>query len=549
MGSLAALPSVAESPPRVLAVEGDLVPDRPDGLVYDSFVQLSSLSDEGVVVYEQDFFLFVDRPGEGPRVLLERGDTQRFRNRPGVLEYRNFRFPQFARSGGFATRAGLFNLGTGTGNDQAIVYDPNDGTLPTLVAWEGQPAHDAPGRSYTALWPFRTPVHTGTYGRSVADGSIVGYTGSFSRGRGVYRWEDGDTTKIAATDDPVPGMPTGTVFGVNMPYEVSMSTRGDFAFIAPVDNPDLDADAAVMAYSSSTGLSTLAYEGLVVPGHPDGLVYDAFSERGFVSVNSSGDVAFAAGLSGTNAVVTVIDGATSVAAIEGGPVPGVPGAVFATLSGELVLLSADNSVVFAASITDATGTRAALCRVDSSEVAEVVVAIGDAAPGFPTGFTLAGFTVRNPVITESGRLAFRGEATNGSVTVSCVYAYDPTLGVRLAAFESQVLDMNTGPFGPADPRPIGELGFFDDYLINDAGRVALELTFAGSGQRRAIASFDPFRCTIGDIAEPYDQLDLSDIDAFIVSFLAGTGDLVRPFGMVDMADVDAFINGYLAGCP
>lgn len=54
-----------------------------------------------------------------------------------------------------------------------------------------------------------------------------------------------------------------------------------------------------------------------------------------------------------------------------------------------------------------------------------------------------------------------------------------------------------------------------------------------------------------DLAAPFDILDLSDINAFIVAFLAQdpAADLATPLGVWDLNDVGQFVESFIAGCP
>lgn len=58
-------------------------------------------------------------------------------------------------------------------------------------------------------------------------------------------------------------------------------------------------------------------------------------------------------------------------------------------------------------------------------------------------------------------------------------------------------------------------------------------------------------CNPADIAEPFGQLDLADISAFVSAFLAGDpeADLAPPAGTFDLADLTAFITAFTTGCP
>lgn len=54
-----------------------------------------------------------------------------------------------------------------------------------------------------------------------------------------------------------------------------------------------------------------------------------------------------------------------------------------------------------------------------------------------------------------------------------------------------------------------------------------------------------------DLAPPFDILDLADINAFVVAFLAqdAVADLATPLGVWDLDDVNLFVESFLAGCP
>lgn len=58
-------------------------------------------------------------------------------------------------------------------------------------------------------------------------------------------------------------------------------------------------------------------------------------------------------------------------------------------------------------------------------------------------------------------------------------------------------------------------------------------------------------CTVADLAEPFDLLDLADISAFVAAFAAGgpAVDLSEPFGVFDLSDIAAFVAAFAAGCP
>ncbi|MEZ6242689.1 MAG: S8 family serine peptidase [Phycisphaerales bacterium] len=64
-------------------------------------------------------------------------------------------------------------------------------------------------------------------------------------------------------------------------------------------------------------------------------------------------------------------------------------------------------------------------------------------------------------------------------------------------------------------------------------------------------NFGPQPCNGADLAEPYEQLDFSDVTAFLVAFgsMQPEADLAAPFGQWDFSDVTAFLVLFGGGCP
>jgi glucose/arabinose dehydrogenase len=58
-------------------------------------------------------------------------------------------------------------------------------------------------------------------------------------------------------------------------------------------------------------------------------------------------------------------------------------------------------------------------------------------------------------------------------------------------------------------------------------------------------------CNAADLAEPFDVLDLSDVQAFVSGFVGQDpiADLAAPFGVWDLSDLQAFVGAFTAGCP
>ena len=96
-----------------------------------------------------------------------------------------------------------------------------------------------------------------------------------------------------------------------------------------------------------------------------------------------------------------------------------------------------------------------------------------------------------------------------------------------------------GRGGPLDTDPI-------DQGLDGFGPATV---LPGDGLTKTITA--TFFCNAADVAPPAGILDIDDVDAFIVAFVAGdtSADIVAPFGIVDIDDVDAFIDTFLNGCP
>ena len=84
----------------------------------------------------------------------------------------------------------------------------------------------------------------------------------------------------------------------------------------------------------------------------------------------------------------------------------------------------------------------------------------------------------------------------------------------------------------------------------DAGIQQSGGTYALRGGFLAPPLFVRFPCGPADLAEPYEIIDLADINAFVAGFLA-----MEPIadidanGIYDLGDINGFVSAFLAGCP
>lgn len=89
------------------------------------------------------------------------------------------------------------------------------------------------------------------------------------------------------------------------------------------------------------------------------------------------------------------------------------------------------------------------------------------------------------------------------------------------------------PFNPATAFSPCSIDEINAYLASSGGCLA------------------PDPCNAADMAEPYAQLDFSDVVRFLTDFgeMNHTADLAAPFGQFDFSDVTAFLTSFASGCP
>ncbi len=78
-----------------------------------------------------------------------------------------------------------------------------------------------------------------------------------------------------------------------------------------------------------------------------------------------------------------------------------------------------------------------------------------------------------------------------------------------------------------------------------------EMWIACASEAMAVITVETTGLCPADLAEPFGQLDFSDVTAFLTAFssMDPAGDLAEPFGQFDFSDVTAFLSAFAAGCP
>ena len=163
-----------------------------------------------------------------------------------------------------------------------------------------------------------------------------------------------------------------------------------------------------------------------------------------------------------------------------------------------------------------------------------------------------------PVVNSNGLVAFRVEDSAGS---TALYVGD---GGGVGTGDDSSLVRVLG-FGDTVMTDLGELAVGFDFGgqtgvqvmngvvdINDSDQIA----FAAFLENGTIGVFIATPaggpgCNPADIAEPFEVLDLADVQAFITAFQnqEDAADLAAPFGVWDLADLQSFVTAFNAGCP
>ncbi len=199
----------------------------------------------------------------------------------------------------------------------------------------------------------------------------------------------------------------------------------------------------------------------------------------------------------------------------------------------------------AAAVTPLPGRNGALCFGVSNAGHVVGSSMLNQGSGTPFVWTAAGGSTEIPLPPDTSQGSARGVNSNGWVVgnagglFSVPFLYDGSTTYALADLipdgSGWDLDMNTSN---------SALGISDDGVIVGTGEF--------NGEVRAYAMIPAAAgCNGADIAEPFGQLDFSDVVGFLNAFgaMGPEADLAEPFGQWDFSDVVAFLGEFAGGCP
>lgn len=291
------------------------------------------------------------------------------------------------------------------------------------LAYDGDPAPDTGSGVYAfdvdSVQVFPSPARMDAAGNVTFSTGVVG--GSVSVG--VFRTVGSTVTPLALPGDPAPDTGGGTFSEFSWaPGTVGVffdvSGDGEVAFFAQVSGGTVASGAFA---SDGTTTRAVALEGGAAPG---GGTWSGISAP--LAINRSGEVLLGATLDGTFGLYVHSGSSLSTIAAQGGPAPGTGGATYRLNLFPFTDMNDDGEVAFVAKLSGGT-TDAGLFLHSGGSVSALAVE-GDPVPGIP-GATFrcvllpyCSFPCSNdfthpafgwPAMNEDGVVAFQGFAETG----------------------------------------------------------------------------------------------------------------------------------------
>ncbi|MEL6499263.1 MAG: hypothetical protein AAF937_09045 [Planctomycetota bacterium] len=394
-----------------------------------------------------------------------------------------------AYAGGFLDEDWLDNF--------AFVAVDSDGRQ-TVAALDGNPF---PGFDSDPDYVFESLIaSTARMGR---DGSLLIDTDVIGRSAVVRFRADGSSEIIAMTGEQVPTLAPGFVYD-----DIDLLTR------VPSDRPMvLDVDVA-FAGSGSGLRGAPDFGGVVMAETDDGLVVVARDQRDADWISPGLDLRTVSGRGVTDDGVVLVLGSVQGAGVtfendlvwfltsgdddpsfvlrEGDAFPFVGDGVRAVGVGAELGRGGD---LFIGATLEGDGiTRfendGILLHRDAVGSVTRVLQKGDPAFGLPMGVTYRSVR-RGPVVNASGQAAMQIRLDDPNPVgrepiYNAIYRWDPVRGMTLIAFDlgpsPRVVGGENLPYNRLSPLEL---------FINDEGRVAFDVTYAGSQQRRMIVVTSP----------------------------------------------------------
>jgi hypothetical protein len=285
-------------------------------------------------------------------------------------------------------------------------------------------------------------------------------------GGGIFVGSQVGQRAVALVGDPAPGTGGGTYSGFYSDALAPINSSGDVAFIAFVTGGSVS--QGIFVDSGGTDRSVVVL-GDTAPSTGGG-TYSSFHR--FPSINDAGDVAFESHVAGGTATIGFFadsSGTQRAIAFPGDPAPG-GGTYFNLFTDSLLSINDSGDVAFRAVVDNGGGHG---IFVDSGGTDRVVARNSDPAPGTGGGSYVQ--SILRPSINPSGDVAFVAGYSGGTVGGG-TGVFAEIAGTDLALALQSTTAPGTG----------GEVytNFFDSFAsINASGDVAFWNNYSGSADQ------------------------------------------------------------------
>jgi hypothetical protein len=460
------------------------------------------------------------------RVVALSGDQM-----PGRPSGQNFEFfapPRINDAGQTAFFSGFPPPGP-LGSQQytgSSIWSERSGTL-APVAVRGDQAPDV---SSDVSFDFFNQLGFNNAGRTVIRAHLLGDGINPSNDFATYIETDNGLQLVSRTGDPASGIP-GAEFGALQ--ALLLNDAGELAILIDVGNPPF-ADQESIWFWDAGSLDLVARRGDVAPG-----TGASFGTPGNPVLNDAGEVAFRT-LS-TTAIWSGGPGSVRLIARSGDPAPGASNQAAFSLFLDPVINNSVHVAFFAIATDSSSGIWS-----DRSGMLNRIVALGDAAPGTPSGVTFQ--SMSTPVLNEADRIAFRGQLVGDTVTD----ANDTGIWTDASGAVTLVAREGNPASGVPDGLVFGELDA-GSYGLNALNQIAFLGRVAGAGVTDvndiAIWATDPAG-VLQLVAREGDQLEVQPNEFRTIGelrFLSGSGNAdSRPSGFNNVGQL-AFYAGFTDG--
>ena len=443
-----------------------------------------------------------------------------------------------ARDGGIACVPDLYNTNTGTYGLQGLWAGPGPASSPVLYQTGLAPGF--PGQTVAVVESsiVRTNQSVVAVGRVSSPAADVLWFGS-----------PGSMTAALQSGLQAPGLP----IGVNISNIASDSLCSDgfgnvlFHVTLPLGNGVTQANRVVLYHGPPGNVGVLFRTNDPAPGIPGGVLGAIYDDS--LRMNRLGGLCFQALIAGGGTDEAIISGGGGqffALARDGQPYPDDPALSLDRVARSDIDINAAGQVAFACMIAGAPFTSDSAILVGGPGGMEVVLREGDPLPGGGVAPHLTGAWW---TINERGQIAMVMSVDGESV----LYATRPNGEMVKLASTGEVLAPDDGPAGLvaaisfAFQSRSGDSG--KPAIFNGSGELVIPIRYTGSGGQ-GLHVFDIDDPCPADLALPFGQLDLADINAFVTGFTGQTasGDLDGN-GLWDLADINTFVMSFTTGCP